>query len=108
MTTKSHHCKICYKNFHTYHFLQTHLKTVHEGTGDEKQCRICYRKFSAHSSLLKHLEIKHGVTKLPNEFAQTVPKGKSDLRFLIADLRLGLQIWDMCQKDFEEKLKLSE
>ena len=108
LTTKGHYCKICCKNFHANHFLQTHMKTCHEGTMEEKQCRICFRKFSAHSSLLNHLKIKHGATKLPNELAQTVPKGKSDLRFLIADLRLGLQIWDVCQKDFEEKLKLSE
>ena len=81
LTTKGHYCKICCKNFHANHFLQTHMKTCHEGTMEEKQCRICFRKFSAHSSLLNHLKIKHGVTKLPNEVAQTVPKGKSNLRF---------------------------
>ena len=81
LTTKRHCCKICCKNFHANHFLQIHMKTCHEGTMEEQQCRICFRKFNAHSSLLNHLEIKHGVAKLPNEFAQTVRKGKSDLGF---------------------------
>ena len=80
-TIKRPYCEVCNKNFHTNHFLQTHIKTFHQGTMQGKQCRICFRKFSAQSSLLNHLKIKHGVTKLTNEFTQTVPKGKSDLRF---------------------------
>ena len=81
LTTKRHYCKMCCKNFNANHFLQIHMKTCHEGTMEEKQCRICFRKFSAHSSLLMHVKIQHGVTKLSNVFPQTVPKGKSDLRF---------------------------
>ena len=79
LTTKRHYCKTCSKNFGANHFLQIHMKTCHERTMEEQQCRICLRKFNAHSSLLNHLKIKHGVAKLPNEFAQTVQKGKSNL-----------------------------
>ena len=75
-TIKRPYCEVCNKNFHTNHFLQTHIKTFHQGTVQGKQCRICFRKYSANSSLLNHLKIKHGVTKLTNEFTQTVPKGK--------------------------------